>query len=97
MQGWWSDDPFVRMRAADATVKVTRKNPDLLTPYKKQLLGLLADVEQQGLRWHLAALVPRLPLSRKGRYLAASSLCCYLQDHSSIVKTCAQSAKFSIR
>ncbi|MGA7928667.1 MAG: hypothetical protein WCA20_22060 [Candidatus Sulfotelmatobacter sp.] len=35
------------MRAADATEKVTRKNPDLLTPYKKQLLKLLPDVEQQ--------------------------------------------------
>lgn len=47
IQGWWSDDPLVRMRAADATEKVTRKNPDLLTPYKKQLLKLLPDVEQQ--------------------------------------------------
>ena len=92
MQGWWSDDPLVRMRAADATEKVTRKYPDLLTAYKKQLLGLLSDVEQQELRWHLAALVPRLRLSRKERYFAASSLRGYLQDHSSIVKTCALEA-----
>jgi len=92
MQGWWSDDPLVRMRAADATEKVTRKNPDLLTAYKKQLLKLLPDVEQQELRWHLAALVPRLPLSRRQRCLAASSLRCYLQDRSSIVKTCALQA-----
>jgi len=92
MQGWWSDDPLVRMRAADATEKVTRKNPDLLTAYKKQLLKLLPDVKQQELRWHLAALVPRLPLSRRQRYLAASSLRCYLQDQSSIVKTCALQA-----
>jgi hypothetical protein len=92
MQGWWSDDPLVRMRAADATEKVTRKNPDLLPAYKKQLLKLLADVEQQELRWHLAALVPRLPLSHRERDLAASSLRCYLQDQSSIVKTCALQA-----
>lgn len=92
MQGWWSDDPLVRMRAADATEKVTRKNPDLLTAYKKQLLNLLPKVEQQELRWHLAALVPRLPLSRRQRHAAASSLRCYLQDQSSIVKTCALQA-----
>ena len=92
MQGWWADDPLVRMRAADATEKVTRKNPDLLPAYKKQLLGLLADAEQQELRWHLAALVPRLPLSRQEHRLAASSLRRYLQDHSSIVKTCALQA-----
>jgi hypothetical protein len=92
MQGWWSDDPLVRMRAADATEKVTRKNPDLLIPYKMKLLKLLPDAEQQELRWHLAALVPRLPLSRRQRYLAASALRLYLQDQSSIVKTCALQA-----
>jgi hypothetical protein len=93
MQGWWSDDPLVRMRAADATEKVTRNNADLLTAYKKRLLKLLPNVEQQQeLRWHLAALVPRLSLSRRERYLAASLLRCYLKDHSSIVKTCALQA-----
>jgi hypothetical protein len=92
MRGWCSDDPLVRMRAADATEKVTRENPDLLIAYKMKLLKLLPDVEQQELRWHLAALVPRLPLSRRQRYLAASSLRFYLQDQSSIVKTCALQA-----
>src|SRR5271154_6453980 len=37
--GLWSDDPLVRMRAADATEKVTRENPKFLPPYKKDLLG----------------------------------------------------------
>lgn len=46
MRGWWSDDPLVRLRAADATEKVTRKNPDLLKAYKKQLLKLLPDGNQ---------------------------------------------------
>src|SRR5690242_12000583 len=41
--GLWSDDPVVRMRAADAAEKVTRTAPKLLQPYKAELLGLLAE------------------------------------------------------
>jgi hypothetical protein len=85
--GLWSDDPLVRMRAADAAEKVTRSDRKLLRPYKKELLGLLAEADQQELRWHLAAMVPRLPLNPKERELAASLLNRYLQDRSSIVKT----------
>jgi hypothetical protein len=33
--GLWSDDPLVRMRAADAAEKVTRGNHEILQPYKK--------------------------------------------------------------
>src|SRR5215831_10208992 len=71
MQGWWSEDPLVRMRAADATEKITRKHPDLLCPYKKELLILMSEAEQQELRWHLAAMVPRLQLNSKERQLAS--------------------------
>lgn len=35
------EDPLVRMRAAAAAEKVTRKIHELLHPYKKELLGLL--------------------------------------------------------
>jgi hypothetical protein len=83
----WSEDPLVRMRAADAAEKVTVDNPKLLRRYKKELLGLMAEAEQQELRWHLSAMVPRLPLNAKERKLAASLLTGYLQDRSSIVKT----------
>lgn len=41
--GLWSDDPLVRMRATDAAEKVTRTAPQLLQPYKAELLGLLAE------------------------------------------------------
>jgi hypothetical protein len=87
--GLWSTDPLVRMRAADTTEKVTRKNPALLQPYKKELLKLMIEAQEQELRWHLAVIVPRLPLNAKERTLAISSLHGYLQDRSSIVKTCA--------
>ena len=87
--GLWSADSLVRMRAADATEKVTRKNAALLKSYKKKLLGLMEEAQQQELRWHLALMVSRLPLNEKERILAISSLTKYLEDHSSIVKTCA--------
>ena len=87
MEGLWSEDPVVRMRAADAAEKVTRENRELLHPYKGELLGLMAETEQQELRWHLAAMVPRLLLNDKQRNLATSLLVGYLEDRSSIVKT----------
>jgi len=83
----WSSDPLVRMRAADAAEKVTRKQRELLDPYKRELLGLLAEATEQELRWHLAAMVPRLALDARERRAAMSWLNGYLEDDSSIVKT----------
>jgi hypothetical protein len=85
--GLWSEDALVRMRAADATEKVTRKRPELLAAYKKELLGLLAETERQEMRWHLAAIVPRLKLNARERDRAMAALKEYLKDRSSIVKT----------
>ena len=87
--GLWSEDPVVRMRAADATEKFTRGNGEFLKPYKTELLGLMAETRQQEVRWHLAAIIPRLSLSARERQLAVSLLKVYLEDRSSIVKTCA--------
>jgi len=83
----WSTDPLLRMRAADAAEKVTRKNPEWLSPHRKELLGLLAEAKQQEVRWHLAVMVPRLPLSTRERQLAVSILNSYMVDPSSMVKT----------
>jgi hypothetical protein len=85
--GLWSADPLVRMRAADATEKVTRVHRDFLRPYKKELLGLMSEATQQELRWHLAVIIPRLLLNARERQIAISSLNRYLEDQSSIVKT----------
>jgi hypothetical protein len=83
----WHDDPIVRMRAADAAEKVSAKKPLLLDRHKPELLGLLAEAEQIELRWHLAAMVPRLRLTAPERQRAATALQHYLDDRSSIVKT----------
>src|SRR5271170_1377083 len=85
--GLWSEDALVCMRAADATEKVTRESSKLLQPYKRELLGLLADTSEQELRWHLAAIVPRLWLDGTERKLASALLRGYLDDRSSIVRT----------
>ena len=92
IQGLWSEDPVVRMRAADAAEKITRSSPDLLRPHKRELLGRMADAKQQELRWHLAAMVPRLKLNAKERELVRSLLSAYLEDRSSIVRTSALQA-----
>ena len=85
--GLWSGDQLVRMRAADAAEKITRKHRELLDPYKKELLGLMAETQEQELRWHLAAMVPKLTMNARERQCAITSLNSYLEDRSSIVKT----------
>jgi hypothetical protein len=87
MRCLWNENPVVRMRAADAAEKVSAKNPPLLDGYKAKLLGLLAEIQQIELRWHLALMVPRLPLPAPERPRAAAGLPRYLDDRSSIVKT----------
>lgn len=87
--GLWSAERLVRMRAADATEKITRKHPDLLVKYAKELLGLMNEAKEPELRWHLAAIVPRLPLDAREHKLAVAGLNRYLKDRSSIVKTAA--------
>lgn len=79
-----SEDPVLRMRAADAAEKVSAKKPRLLDRHKAELLGLLAEAKQIELRWHLALMVPRLPLTAPERRRAAGAFECYLEDRSSI-------------
>jgi len=83
----WHSDERVRMRATDAAEKASAARPELLTPFKAELLGLIGEASQQELRWHLAAMVPRLSLTRGERLRAAAALRNYLVDKSSIVRT----------
>jgi hypothetical protein len=92
IRGLRATDPLVRMRAADAAEKVSRKQPKLLRPFKRELMHLLEETSEQELRWHLAQMVPRLPLTTKERMRATGAFRHYLADRSSIVKTCAMQA-----
>ena len=85
-------DPIVRMRAADALEKVSVAHPDLLHPHKRELLSLAHRATQQELRWHLAQLIPRLPLTIRQRRGAATLFQTYLRDRSAIVRTFAMQA-----
>ena len=85
----WDSDSVVRMRAADCLEKLSLEPEFELREYKAELLGLMAESSQQEVRWHLALMAPRLQLSAAEIRRAAAILEGYLDDHSSIVKTCA--------
>ncbi len=92
----WNDDPIVAMRAADAAEKLTRARPEVLQGFKPELLGLAEETSQQELRWHLAAMVPRLRLKPAEKHRAVQTLTRYLEDKSSIVKTFAMQGLFDL-
>jgi HEAT repeat protein len=85
----WDEDAGVANRAADALERATFHQPSLAEPWKDALLGLIAEAEQNKLRWNLALFVPRLQLSVPEAQRAAAALRTYLEDKSSIVKTAA--------
>ena len=51
------------MRAADAVEKVTVRRPEFLLPHKHQLFALLKGAIHKELKWHLALIITRVPLS----------------------------------
>ena len=83
----WSEDPVIRMRAADAAEKASARSPGLLQPFKAELLGLLLEAQQQELRWHLAQMIPRLDLTAPERRRAAAVFRSYLKESGSLVRT----------
>jgi hypothetical protein len=80
------------MRASDAIEKISRQRPDLLAPHKLDFLGLAGGTDQIEIRWHMAQILPRLPLTPRERTVAIDIFFDYLKDRSSIVKTHAMQA-----
>ncbi len=91
-EGMLSEDPVVRMRAADVVEKVTAVHSECLVPFKDRLLGQVAAIDQQEVRWHVAQMLPRLELDAGERAIAVDVLLGYLEDNSKIVKTFAMQA-----
>lgn len=56
------DDVAVRMCAADATEKISRLRPELLQPYKDDLIHPVVDDCMPELCWHQLAMAARLEL-----------------------------------
>lgn len=79
------DDPVVRMRAADAIEKASRRCPERLHPHRRALLDL-SETEQQEVRWHVAQMLPRLALTEAERRRAFGVLEAYRRDASTIVR-----------
>lgn len=82
-----NEDPVVRMRAADAVEKVTKRHTEYLIPYKTVLFGQTAGLKQQEICWHVAQLIPRLILDENEKRAAVEILFEYLEDQSRIVQT----------
>jgi hypothetical protein len=85
----WDPDALVSMRAGDAAEKLSRDEAVLLQRFKEPLLGLMAEATQQEMRWHLAVIIPRLRLTHSECRRVSGILRKYLDDRSSIVRTCA--------
>jgi hypothetical protein len=85
----WDEDEGVAGRAADALETVVGERPQVSQPYKDELLGLLMESRAIKLRWHLVLIVTKLKLTRAECRRVADVFTDWLDDRSSIVKTCA--------
>ncbi len=92
IDGMVSPDPVVRMRCADAAEKVTAVRPDLLLPHRHLLIDRLSASEQQEVRWHVAPMLLRLPLTDDEEDKVMGLLIEYSRDRSRIVRTTAMQA-----
>lgn len=87
IDGMCSQDPVIRMRAADAAEKITRIYPDWLIPFKKRLIEEVPQIEQQEVQWHLAQMFSRLCLEDDELDRVVNLLCQWIQgSKSKIVK-----------
>ena len=84
----WDEDEGVAGRAADALETVAGERPEVLQAWKDALLGLMLEARAIKLRWHLGLVITRLKLTRLECRRVANVLTGWLDDHSSIVKTC---------
>lgn len=85
--GMKHQDPVVRMRSADVIEKVSKLHPEYLNPYKNQLIGEIAEIEQQQVRWHVALLFTYLELTESETAAVVKMLLTWLEiSRSRIVK-----------
>lgn len=71
----FSEDPWVRMRAADAFEKVCREHPEWIEPYIDRIQVELSDARQQpSIQWHLAQIYQQVRLTTEQKQNALSWL-----------------------
>ena len=59
----WDEEPGVANRAADALERASSRRPEILANWKEALLDRMLDAEENKLRWNLALMIFRTPLS----------------------------------
>ncbi len=79
----------LRARAAYAIEHLTRQNPEWLDAYKEPVLYEATVLPEPETRWKLALILPRLTLTADDRHAAVQILLGYLNEKSSIARTCA--------
>jgi hypothetical protein len=85
----WDEDAGVANRAADALERASGRRPEILSRWKDALLDRMLDAQENKLRWNLALMIYRTPLTEAETSKAAAVLRSWLDDKSSIVKTSA--------
>jgi len=85
----WDEDAGVANRAADALERASGRRPEILRRWKEALLDRMLDAQENKLRWNLALMIYRTPLTEAETARAAAVLRSWLDDKSSIVKTSA--------
>ncbi len=85
--------PLVRLRAADALEKISRRDAEPLGLYRVQLTHALARTSDPVVRWNLIQLLPRIPHDRGAmRRISRRLEVWYLSDASAIVRVSALEA-----
>ncbi len=93
LDGLADEDEVIRGRTADALERVSAARPDLLQPYKRELLGRIGEPDHWVVRSHLCQIVPRLGnLTARERRRLIELMYRFLADPSSIVKAVALDA-----
>ncbi len=85
-------DELVRLRAADALEKVSAEEPSLVAPYAIKIPGPVADLDQHDVRWHIAQMLPRLPLRSTDLRRAVKVLKVTLECESKVARVMAMDA-----
>jgi len=84
-----TEDVILRSRCSHALKYISYKKPELLYPYKRQLLEKMARIDQWEVREQFCILFTKLELTRDEASQAFDIFTANLDYYSSIVKTCA--------
>ena len=92
LDGIWGDDKLIRSRAAHVLRHAGIANPPLIASHKATILERMPLIDQWEVREQFCILLPHLPLTSQDINKIFPILQQFLNDKSSIVRTCAMQA-----